>query len=178
MSLRLTLPVFGWKVRAENHMKELRSKCNGKTRKTFYEIEVQRRCGHWDEQDALRRNRGNQLELESSWKVKIMTTHTDTLNKLQIIGLLYRHGYRSDIIDRAIDELIAMEQRNALRELAEIDVRLRLFEGQYVMASEEFYKRFQEGELGDNADFFEWSACYDMARSIHERLQNLTTQPS
>ena len=67
---------------------------------------------------------------------------------------------------------------NALRELAEIDVRLRLFERQYGMTSEEFYERFQEGELGDNADFFEWSACYDMARSVHERLQNLQTQPS
>ena len=111
-------------------------------------------------------------------KVKDMATHTDTLNKLQIIELLYRHGYRSDVIDRAVDKLIAPERHSALRELVDIEAQLRQFEARYGMSSEEFYRRFQRGELGDSADFFEWSACHDMAQSVQARLQDLQIERS
>lgn len=40
--------------------------------------------------------------------------------------------------------------------------RLKEFEKKYQMPSEHFYRRFQAGELGDDIDFFEWNAYYEM----------------
>lgn len=101
-----------------------------------------------------------------------------TLSKLQAIETLYRRGYQSEVIDRAMDKLIAIERHRAQEELADLDGRIREFETRYHMSSEDFQKRFQEGELGDEADFFEWSAFNDMRQSVRERLQNLEIAPA
>ena len=41
------------------------------------------------------------------------------------------------------------------------------------MTSADFSRRFHAGELGDEADYFQWSAFHDMAQVLHRRLQNL-----
>jgi hypothetical protein len=46
--------------------------------------------------------------------------------------------------------------------IAEMEQQLRAYEAQYGMSSDEFYRRFQAGELGDSADFFEWNTYYEM----------------
>lgn len=40
--------------------------------------------------------------------------------------------------------------------------RLKEFEERYQMPSEHFHQRFQTGELGDDINFFEWNAYYEM----------------
>lgn len=47
-------------------------------------------------------------------------------------------------------------------ELLDLENRLKNFESQYQMSSDEFYQRFRTGELGDEIDFFEWSVFYEM----------------
>jgi hypothetical protein len=107
-----------------------------------------------------------------------MPPQDNTLTKLQVITGLYRRGYQSDVIDRTLDKLLAMERDQAQRELTGLEKRLREFETQYRMSSDDFFQRFQRGELGDSADFFEWSACYDMCRSVHDRLETLLLSPN
>jgi len=41
------------------------------------------------------------------------------------------------------------------------------------MPSEDFYRRFRAGKLGDAADFVEWSVFYEMWESVRERLEVL-----
>lgn len=41
------------------------------------------------------------------------------------------------------------------------------------MTSEEFYRRFRVGELGDAMDFVEWSVFYEMSQAILQRLEVL-----
>jgi hypothetical protein len=100
-----------------------------------------------------------------------MTSQTATLNKLQLLETLYRHGYRSEFVDRTLDKVIALERAEAHQELMDLEARLGVFEQQYQMASADFYERFHRGELGDDADFFEWSALYEMAEALRQRLQ-------
>jgi hypothetical protein len=58
---------------------------------------------------------------------------------------------------------LLMQDRSAQTELVgDVEQRLRTYEGQYQMSSDEFYRRFQAGELGDSADFFEWNTYYEM----------------
>lgn len=102
-----------------------------------------------------------------------MESTANTLNKLHILSGLYRDGYQSDVIDRAIDKLVALEQVQMRQQLVEIEIRLRRLEAEYQMSSKDFHERFQKGELGDAANFFEWSAFYDMARNLRQRLDEL-----
>ncbi len=59
---------------------------------------------------------------------------------------------------------------------ARLELRTRLeqqlanFERQYARESGDFYARFERGELGDAADFVEWSATYEMAAELNKHL--------
>jgi len=79
------------------------------------------------------------------------------------------------VIDRSLDKLIALERAAAQRELADLQERLRAFETCYQMPSEEFYRRFRAGELGDVMDVIEWSIFYEMWESVRARLKRLET---
>ena len=107
-----------------------------------------------------------------------MATQGSALDKLQMLETLYRRGYQSDVIDRALDKLIALERERVQGELAELQARLRTFEAKYGMSSVDFQRRIHEGELGDRSDFFEWSAFYAMYQSAYQRLQELDAVPA
>lgn len=102
-----------------------------------------------------------------------MKTEVDTLEKLHILEELYRSGHLSDVIEWTVDKLIDLERGRAERELAELVSRLRAFESKYQMSSEEFYQRYERGELGDSVDFVEWSSFCDMARAARKHLDRL-----
>jgi hypothetical protein len=104
-----------------------------------------------------------------------MATNDKTIDRLQYLEILYRQGYRSDVIDRSLDKIIALERAAAQHDLADVQERLRTFETRYQMPSEEFYRRFRAGELGDAMDVVEWSIFYEMWESVRARLERLET---
>ncbi len=65
-------------------------------------------------------------------------------------------------------------KRNVLcLSLRQYRTRLDMFEAQYGMASELFAVRFDAGELGDEADWFEWEYVLDAYREIARQLELL-----
>jgi len=56
-------------------------------------------------------------------------------------------------------------QSSVVKEIKDLENRLKQFEETYRMTSEQFYRRFQAGELGDSIDFFEWNTYYEMYNS-------------
>lgn len=106
-----------------------------------------------------------------------MTTNEGTLEKLRYLEVLYQRGYRSEVVDRSLDKIIELEQNTAQRELQKLTERLQEFEEQYDMGSDEFFRRFRSGELGDAADYVEWSVFYEMRESVQERLDVLNASP-
>jgi len=56
-----------------------------------------------------------------------------------------------------------------------IDTRknIRYFEKKYGMKTEEFYEKFQAGELGDDMDFFEWKALKEIYDELNEERRVL-----
>jgi hypothetical protein len=104
-------------------------------------------------------------------------THTKTtIERLQQLQELYRRGYHSDTVARFLEKLLSLERAAAERELVALQSRVAEFEQQYGMSSEEFYRRFRAGELGDSADFVEWSVFHEMCESVQERLQELAVE--
>ncbi len=94
----------------------------------------------------------------------------ETLSRLEAV---YQGGYQNEFVDRTLGKLLDFEREKAQRELRGLQAELQRFETQYQQASAEFYQRFQKGELGDDADYFEWSACYDMYQAVLTRLTML-----
>lgn len=78
-----------------------------------------------------------------------------------------------EVIERSLDKIIALERAAARRELADLQERLQSFETHYQMSSEDFYRRFRAGELGDAIDIVEWSIFYEMWDSVRARLATL-----
>ena len=108
-------------------------------------------------------------------KVGMMTGNL-TLAKIESLAQLYQTGYRSNTVDSTIDKLVDMEQSRLEQEVASLKEKLRIFEERYQLTSVDFYGRFQAGEMGDDADWFEWSAFYRMWQSALEQLESLRTQ--
>ena len=102
-----------------------------------------------------------------------MTVSGHTLTKIESLAKLYQMGYRSNIVDATIEKLVAMEQAGLETEAESLAAHLRAFEQRYQLSAAEFHRRFQAGELGDEADMFEWSAFYQMWLSVRERLETL-----
>jgi hypothetical protein len=48
------------------------------------------------------------------------------------------------------------------------------FEQRYGLSSDDFYRRFQDGETDDRMDYVEWASLVQMTRNLQERLRLLT----
>ncbi len=107
-----------------------------------------------------------------------MIASGQTLTRIHSIAQLYQTGYRSNIIDYTIKKLVYMEQTRLETEVSNLSTRLLDFEDQYHLPSDEFYRRFQAGEMGDEADMFEWSAFYQMRLSTQKQLDTLRSDLS
>lgn len=105
-----------------------------------------------------------------------MASTQKTLERLHYLQSLYRRGYQSSLVDCSLEKLIALERAAAERELADLQARLQGFEARYHLQSEDFYQQFRAGQLGDAADFVEWSVFYDMWVAARERLESLKTE--
>lgn len=102
-----------------------------------------------------------------------MATSDKTMDRLRSLETLYRRGYQSDVIDRSLAKIIALKRDTARRQFADLQGRLQAFEQQCHMSSEDFYRRFRAGELGDAMDIVEWSVFYKMWESVRTRLEML-----
>lgn len=60
-------------------------------------------------------------------------------------------------------------------QVLDLENRLKNFESQYQMSSENFYQRFRSGELGDSMDFFEWSVFYEMWCTAQNSSEGIVT---
>lgn len=77
------------------------------------------------------------------------------------------------IIDSTLSKLINIQIAKYRNNIKEISTELEKFEKKLGMSSEECYRRFQSGELGDEADFFEWIGLYENILLYKKRIEML-----
>ncbi len=75
-----------------------------------------------------------------------------------------------------VDKLITIEQERTQRELTDLNARLRAFETSFRLSSDEFYRRYEAGELGDSAEFMEWASFYDMRAALRQMCERLSEE--
>ena len=77
------------------------------------------------------------------------------------------------VLELTIDKLFDRETSRLISQKARLEQQLADFERRYYLNSEEFYEKFERGEMGDVMDFIEWSATYEMAANLRHRLSIL-----
>jgi len=87
------------------------------------------------------------------------------------IHLIERITHNDEVTLRMLDKLIRCLVDDERRRLAPLDENLKQFEQRYRMNTEDFQRRFNGGELGDDQDFFEWDAIADMAARLKTKLR-------
>jgi len=74
------------------------------------------------------------------------------------------------VLELTIDKLLDRETSRLISQKARLEQQLDGFEQEYHLSSKEFYDKFERGELGDDMDFVEWSATYEMVTNLRRHL--------
>ncbi len=79
--------------------------------------------------------------------------------------LALTHGAADKTLDAVFDKLLDRKRAELTQQRDLMQEELAAFEQRYGWRSDEFFDKFQRGELGDATDFFEWSATWQMYRN-------------
>ncbi|MCT7976417.1 hypothetical protein [Laspinema olomoucense] len=102
-----------------------------------------------------------------------MSIPSQVLAKLKILETLYHQGKSNDLINQTLDKIISQELAESRQKNQEFEAEMQIFEQQYQMSSAEFSQLFHSGKLGDQIDFVEWNAFYQMWTTLQEQIQLL-----
>lgn len=92
----------------------------------------------------------------------------NTNTKLQLLQDIYPN---SQELDQILEKLLTIALDEQQQRLQRYDRDIRAFETQYKMESDDFYERFETGELGDAADFFEWSGLLELRQEVRDTIR-------
>jgi len=99
----------------------------------------------------------------------IMTTVLEKVQSLH--NYLAMNSTSIDILlAQGIDKLISREQQRLLKLEVSLSEEVVQFEQRYQLNSIEFQSRYQQGELGDDLDFMEWSATLEMLQQLKQHI--------
>lgn len=101
---------------------------------------------------------------------------TATLQRLRALEHLYEQGYQDQVVDLTVHKLLEHQVQKEEVQLAALAHELSSYETRFGMASDHFFAQYMAGEMGDDADVFEWQVLYKMYQHLQTELQFLKTQ--
>jgi hypothetical protein len=103
---------------------------------------------------------------------------TAVLEKVQRLEryVQFINGDVDQVLESTIDKVLGRERQRLFRQQARLKSQIADFEACYGWASEEFYPRFERGELGDDTDFIEWSATIEMVENLQRTIDLLSEE--
>ena len=96
-----------------------------------------------------------------------------TMKLIQNIEKIFERGLQDEYLSRAIRKIVEHTKERTSTDVEVLRKDLSDFEAKYGISSDEFFNRFEKGELGDGGDYFEWSAIFQMYKRATERLEML-----
>ena len=94
-------------------------------------------------------------------------------HNLDRLKQLYTAGFHDAFLDSALRKVIERQIARDETDLRRVNEMLAQFERRYELTSDEFWRRFQAGEMSDTADFMEWNVFCKMQQRITSRLRIL-----
>jgi hypothetical protein len=115
-------------------------------------------------------------------KIVVEGKRRNMLNTLEKVKRLEQYldfdDFADDpIIDRTITKLLLREAERMGELHNRLSVQVQGFEQQYGLQSDEFYARYERGDMGDDMDFIEWASTLDMLSNVKKRLTILESHP-
>ena len=98
------------------------------------------------------------------------TMYVDTIQKLEALKDTFTDNLE---LSHILDKLLSVVLNQYQLRLGRYARDLRDFEGRYGMDTLTFHERFDAGELGDSADFFEWDGLYDLQQDLTQKIHRL-----
>ena len=76
-------------------------------------------------------------------------------------------GFSKEMMKEVVTRTLKLKIEEINQKLINAQETIRYFEKKYGMRTEEFYKRFLTGELGDDMDLFEWKASKEISDELN-----------
>ncbi len=92
------------------------------------------------------------------------------LRDLERLEQLYAAGFHDAFLDNALRKVVAHQIARDEADSQQVERDMAAFEAQYRLSSDEFWRRYQAGEMGDSADFVEWNVLCKMRQRLLTRL--------
>jgi hypothetical protein len=94
---------------------------------------------------------------------------------VKVLDYQLSHGldFEKKYIDSTINKIFKVELYMLKREIKTVETKLSEFEKSYKMSSDSFYKKFNEGKLGDDRGYISWFAYKDTYNKLIERLKEI-----
>lgn len=83
-----------------------------------------------------------------------------------------KHG-EDAFISQTISKMLDYKVQRYDSEIKRLNKELRKYEKTYKKESSVFYEEFEEGRLGDEMDFVEWSSLYQIRNRLLEKKKEL-----
>jgi len=96
-----------------------------------------------------------------------LTLPTNNVGKMQTLINIFGNN------DLFVDNFFEYHLNRLKREIARMQYTLIKYETKYNMTSELFYKKIENGELGDDKDFVMWSGIYELLLDSKKQLSQL-----
>jgi len=93
-----------------------------------------------------------------------------TREKLELLHDIARD---EPALDGILDKILLMQRETYRLRLQRYDNDLKMFEQRHQMLSDPFYVQFEQGLLGDEMDFFEWSGLIELRQDVQRKMQRL-----
>jgi len=94
----------------------------------------------------------------------------DKVRQLEKYLTVVNEASLDKVLEAAIDKLLGRETARLVAQRDRLKNQLAEFEQKYHLDSAVFYEQFEQGKMGDEMDFAEWSATYEMLVSLEQRL--------
>ena len=70
----------------------------------------------------------------------------------------------------------AAKTTTPLDDLIDLTRDMVYLEIKYKMSSEEFYRKFNKGEMGDRMEIIHWAGMYDMHKRLKQKLEKIVQE--
>src|SRR5208283_4727488 len=92
-----------------------------------------------------------------------------TLARVKTLEKFVQKYGEDAVISQTISKMLAYKIQKCDEEIKKISKDLKKFERTYKKESADFIREFEDGKLGDNMDFIEWSSHYQMFNRLIDR---------
>ncbi len=72
-----------------------------------------------------------------------------------------------------LKDLLESEIKRLNEKVAVLNEEISFYENKYEITTDEFLRKFNSGELGDEEDYFSWYSIYDILSQVKDKIESL-----